>query len=754
MLNAQKPDHISLQTLLQRLREGRYVVPDFQRDFEWQPWDIRNLVSSVFSDYYIGSLLLWRGKADTFGALSCEPLFGRPRKGAPGYDESTREFIVLDGQQRLTALHYAFVAPDVPLPNKKSRAFYYIHVDRFMDPAAEETAFSYDWTSKRMLALMEDEDAQFEAHIFPCRLLGQNNMFPLFQWLQGYQHYWEGQAAAAEAEGDGEAASRARLHAANALKFGEHVQAVYGQYQISYVELDRELALDKVCDIFTQINSRGVQLDVFDLMNALLKPKGLQLRFMWRDAAERLAFADAKKMNVYVLQVMSILRQSYCSPRYLYYLLPGEKKPVRQADGSLEREVLIPDETDFQRRWDEAVDALEHTIARLRHPQEFGVVSPRFIPYVSILPVFAALQAHAGQVASAKQLGAERKIRHWYWASAFLNRYSGSVESTAARDFQDVRDWINGAAEPAAVTEFNRTFRQIDLRAHVKSGQSIYNAVFNLFVLAGARDWVTGELPAPERLDDHHIVPQSWQGIGKDNTPVHTILNRSPLTSKTNRHIIRDRLPNQYLPELIEENGENRVRDILESHFISAKALEILLRDPFGPDDYEAFLSERQRTIIDAIEALVVKERLGMTPVMRDLDEAVERTELALRKYVAERLADDPSRLPDHVAQKIDERLIRAERKDPMFEAGAYDSLLKRLEHADLRELEQTIVSKALWHEFEPTFRNKETLAAKVRQLADLRNGIAHNRSVDDVTRQEGDAATRWFADVLGRTAH
>ena len=30
-------------------------------------------------------------------------------------------------------------------------------------------------------------------------------------------------------------------------------------------------------------------------------------------------------MNVYILQVMSILRQAYCSPKYLYFLLPGQE---------------------------------------------------------------------------------------------------------------------------------------------------------------------------------------------------------------------------------------------------------------------------------------------------------------------------------------------------------------------------------------------------------------------------------------------
>ena len=43
MKAAQKPDHISLNTLIGHLREGRFVIPDFQCEFEWRPWDVRDL---------------------------------------------------------------------------------------------------------------------------------------------------------------------------------------------------------------------------------------------------------------------------------------------------------------------------------------------------------------------------------------------------------------------------------------------------------------------------------------------------------------------------------------------------------------------------------------------------------------------------------------------------------------------------------------------------------------------------------------
>ena len=176
-------------------------------------------------------------------------------------------------------------------------------------------------------------------------------------WVQGYEKFWGEKAKAASDSGDAAADQFAR-HAENAKAFGEHLKGITEQYQISYIELDQDLGVDKVCDIFTQINSRGIRLDAFDLVNALLKPKGLQLKHLWRSAAPRLEFVDTEKINVYILQVMSILRQAYCSPKYLYFLLPGQEKPVRGTDGTRRKEILIPDIGDFERRWNEAVGAL------------------------------------------------------------------------------------------------------------------------------------------------------------------------------------------------------------------------------------------------------------------------------------------------------------------------------------------------------------------------------------------------------------
>ncbi len=745
MKDAQKPDHISLNVLVSRLKEGRFVVPDFQREFEWRPWDIRELMRSIFLDYYIGSLLLWKGKKESFDALACESLYGVP-------DSNNREHIVLDGQQRLTAMYYTFVAPDKPLPNRANRYVYFVRVDRFMAEVFDE-AFDYEWSS-RGPKLLADRALQFEEHLFPLAVIGQGG-WELPNWVQEYERHWREQQKAASAAGDIAAAEAAGRHADNARLFGEHLKGITEQYQIAYIELDRDLPVDKVCDIFTQINSRGIQLDVFDLVNALLKPKGLQLKLLWREAAERLSFVESPKMNVYILQVMSILRQGYCSPKYLYYLLPGQERPVRDPDGTRHKEVLVPDTKEFKKRWQAAVDALEAAIKLLCHPQEFGAISASFFPYVSILPVFAAVQAHVKTIPPAQRLDAQRKIRHWYWASVFTNRYSGSVESTSARDFLDLKQWIeDSSAEPAIIKELQTRFRNLDLRREVKRGSSVYNGVFNLLILQGARDWMTGNVPQYGELDDHHIVPASWGLKHLKGTAIHTILNRTPLMAETNRSVIGDRLPSQYLPNLIVANGENVVRDILESHFISAEAQKILLRDPFTPKDFEAFIAERQRTILAAMENLLIKERLDLAPHLRELDERIERSELGLRKIIAQALEADSTPLPGHVLQKVDERIQRASKKDAAMDTSFYSTLAGKLEFCDLRELQDTITGKSLWERFAERFVNKETLSGKFNQLAELRNGIRHSRSVDEIVCKEGEAAIIWFEKVLHRASH
>jgi len=306
MKNVEKADRIHLGSLMEELKKGHFVIPDFQREFEWQPWDVLDLIKSIFMDYYIGTLLLWKGSKENYKMLSCEPIYAFTGNVSP-------QHIVLDGQQRLTAIYYAFFKPEKEFPRRAKPMAYFMNIQSFLDEDFEK-AFWYDSLTKKNTELLENKELQFEQHIFPLGVMKEGT-WGTSDWIKAYRDYWQTKAdeVTGETEENLKTKDKYRAFAESAKDFKDAIEEMFNQYYISYIELERDIDVSKVCDIFTQINSKGVTLDIFDLLNAILRPKEIYLKKMWHEAEGALSYTDAKKMKIYVLQVMSILEQSYCS---------------------------------------------------------------------------------------------------------------------------------------------------------------------------------------------------------------------------------------------------------------------------------------------------------------------------------------------------------------------------------------------------------------------------------------------------------
>lgn len=131
-------------------------------------------------------------------------------------------------------------------------------------------------------------------------------------------------------------------------------------------------------------------LTFFDLINALLRPQGLQLRHMWRESSRRLSFRKHGQDEYLYLASDVHLAPGLLFPKYLYYLLPGQERQVRGADGSLRKEVLVADVKDFERRWEKAVDSLERAIGILHAKWSLEQSSRSICLMFQILPAFAS----------------------------------------------------------------------------------------------------------------------------------------------------------------------------------------------------------------------------------------------------------------------------------------------------------------------------------------------------------------------------
>lgn len=88
---------LKVEEHLQRLMDGTYRLPEFQRTFVWDEERILQLWDSLYQGFPIGQVMLWQPKDTDFPMRA----FGRRQTDATPNRDTVA---VIDGQQRLTAL--------------------------------------------------------------------------------------------------------------------------------------------------------------------------------------------------------------------------------------------------------------------------------------------------------------------------------------------------------------------------------------------------------------------------------------------------------------------------------------------------------------------------------------------------------------------------------------------------------------------------------------------------------------------------
>jgi len=83
-----------LQTLVAFIDRGYVGLPDIQRPFVWPNTKIRDLFDSLYRGYPVGYLLLWENGV----AQDSRTIGSTPKQSVPS-------LLIVDGQQRLTALY-------------------------------------------------------------------------------------------------------------------------------------------------------------------------------------------------------------------------------------------------------------------------------------------------------------------------------------------------------------------------------------------------------------------------------------------------------------------------------------------------------------------------------------------------------------------------------------------------------------------------------------------------------------------------
>jgi len=563
-------DKKELVGLVRKAQKGEIVLPQFQRNFVWSRDDIRDLLVSVTKGYFIGSFLLIRVDRENL------PFQPRTIEGVElRLEELTPEWMVLDGQQRLTSLHYAFTAPQINVKGTKYPYRFYLDLNKLSNGHVDEAIWSerYDYCDE-----YETDEYQFTNKVIPfTRILEWEN------WKRSYSKWLLKNKGNEElSKFIGEIEPRWSSWIDNIRK--KYIPTI----EIPKVKSEDEEGIGEVCSIFEKLNSTGVPLSVFDLLTARLYKDKIDLHKLWEETITEHdlinTFSDGEPdlYGVFILRVVSMMRGLDAKGSTIVKLKP---------------ENFVDD-------WKKASLYFEKALQRITstNPDGFGAFHQKWVPYLTMIPVLATLLWNIE--INKRDHKAYELVKKWYWASVFLERYSGSVESTSYKDYSDLIKIFNNVQFKSEV--FIEAENQIIGNPNftvsdVSRINSIYKGIINLIVLEGARDFEKSDSIEFHELDDHHIFPQAFlrkvktsDGKSKyDNDIINSILNKTLISSDTNRKISKSP-PSKYIQRLIPPDKKD---EIFKKHLIFGSALKEL-----ESDNYDGFLVEREKIIIEKIK--------------------------------------------------------------------------------------------------------------------------------------------------------
>ncbi len=324
----------ALKDLLTEIHNRTAVLPDFQRDFVWEPGATQELIVSIASNYPAGSILRVRDAKRVFAAREFE--------GAPPLDGAKHTFLVLDGQQRLTSLYQAFYGV--------GEHRYFLDLRKLTDGADFEEAIFHVRASTKWAKAREDFTLQAKELLLPLSVL-KGGAGGFLQWILQVTNPMP-------------AEERTRMLDA-LTRLNENWIRTIDDYHFPVVTLSDQTESDALCTIFETLNRTGVKLSVFELLTARFWPHNLKLRALWEKA-----LADHPVIAAFEVDP--------------YYVLQGISLASRKAPSCKRSDVLNMDASDITDWWDKVVLGLATGVEILR--DDCKVMLPKWLPYQTMLP--------------------------------------------------------------------------------------------------------------------------------------------------------------------------------------------------------------------------------------------------------------------------------------------------------------------------------------------------------------------------------
>jgi len=585
-------NNVSVSTLLGYVKDGTIAIPEIQRPFVWDTTKVRDLIDSLYREYPVGYIITWKS----------------PDVKLKDGTSSEGKQILIDGQQRVTALTAALLGQEVLDDNYKKKRIkiaFNILTEEFQtnNPAIEKQE---EWISD-ISEFMKDD-------------------FNTFDFISNYSQKFNVDANIVSN----------RVTKLRSIK----------NISIGRIELGSSLDIDTVTEIFVRINSAGVVLSQADFAMSKISVNeeynGNDIRkaidyfchfaktpvdyenikendkdFSSKDIFNKITWIKDKNEDLYLPSYVDVLRVTFT---------------YKFKRGKLQDLVSLLSGRDFETR-EYREDVVAESYSKLYDGVRQFVNQSNFERYVMILKSAGIIDGDLVRSQNVLNFGyilylllrekqispdkIETLVRRWVIMSIITQRYTSSPESQFDLDIRrlneadDIVQYIKDEEERRLGDTFWDNILVENFNTSVAS-----SPYWKTFIIAqiklNNRAFLSKDINVRTliegRGDVHHIFPKDYlQKNGKNNRSLYNqIANFAMLQTEVNIQIGK-KAPCEYMKSIIEqcngqENKYGAINTIEDLHF---NMNENCIPESFvnmSIDNYDEFLKERRKLMAQKIK--------------------------------------------------------------------------------------------------------------------------------------------------------
>lgn len=581
---------LPIDTLLTWIKSGEIAIPEIQRPFVWSAVKVRNLLDSLYQGYPIGYLIAWRN----------------PNVKLKDGTSSSGKRILIDGQQRATALMAAVLGREVVTKDyqkTKIRIAFHPTDSKFevTNPAIGKDA---SWIPD--IAMVFDPDTSlFDLVSSHCERNPETTRDDIFRSL-------------------------------------ESLRGIMGS-QIGLIELDSDLEIETVAEIFIRVNSEGVSLSQADFAMSKIavneRANGPMLRkaidyfchLAIAPEAYQIVMNDEEFAKSEFFQPMAWLRQEQddlYDPTYTDMLRVAFTSEFRR--GRLADLVALLSGRNFEKKQYEE-DIVDASFASLKRGISRFINETHFKRFVMIIRSTGFVDA--SMIGSKNALNfayilyltlrdqgvpneeIERQVRRWYVMSILTGRYTASPETAFDVNIRQVHEQgVVGYFDNVVRGELSAAYWDAALPQAMNTSVAS-SPYFRLFEAAqiklNDRGLLSSDITVRDLIevksDVHHLFARDYlkkNGIARGQ--YNQIANYAVTQTEINIAIGNSE-PRKYFTQVIDQcnGGAKRYGNITDLDQLRANLRMNCIPDgveAMGVEEYPSFLNARRTLMAQKIK--------------------------------------------------------------------------------------------------------------------------------------------------------